>query len=69
MLLSRSVDTVVRNSKWRSGNPTDRRGTLANGQTGLCNFGSDPCVVNRGEASGFQISGQFCDKWPYSRRH
>jgi hypothetical protein len=69
MLLSRSVDTVVRNSKWRSGNPADRRGTLANGQTGLCNFGSDPCVVNRGEAIGFQISGQFCDKWRYSRRH
>jgi hypothetical protein len=69
MLISGSVDTVVRNSKWRSGNPADRRGILANGQTGLCNFGTDPCMVDRSRASGVQISGQFCDRWPYSRSH
>ena len=39
MLISRSQGTVVRNSKWRSGNPAERRGILANGQTGLCNYG------------------------------
>jgi hypothetical protein len=68
MLIARSVGTVVRNSKWLSGNPRDRRGTLANGQTGLCNFGSDPCVINPGQSRGNRITGQRCDKWPYGRR-
>jgi hypothetical protein len=65
MLISRSQGTVVLNSAWRSGNPNERRGRLANGQTGLCNFGSPPCLITPGESSGNQISGQFCDRWPY----
>jgi hypothetical protein len=69
MLISRSTGTVVRNSKWRSGNPADRRGILANGQTGLCDHGSPPCLVPRGESTGTRISGQFCDRWPYTRRN
>lgn len=69
MLISRSTGTVVRNSKWRSGNPRDRRGILANGQTGLCNHGSPPCLVPRGESTRTRISGQFCDRWPYTRRN
>ena len=48
MLISRSQGTVVRNSKWRCGNPDERRGILANGQTGLCNYGSPPCLDPRG---------------------
>lgn len=68
MLISRSRGTVVRNSRWRSGNPAERRGILANGQTGLCDFGSPPCLIPAGESSGNQISGQFCDRWPYSAR-
>jgi hypothetical protein len=67
MLISRAHGTVVRNSKWRSGNPRERRGRLANGQTGLCNFGSPPCLIRRGESNGNRISGQFCDRWPYRR--
>ena len=67
MLISRSSGTVVRNSKWRSGNPNERRGILANGQTGLCNHGSPPCLIPAGESSGNRISGQFCDRWPFSR--
>jgi hypothetical protein len=69
MLISRAHGTVVRNSKWRSGNPKERRGILANGQTGLCNFGSPPCLVPRGESTGTRLSGQFCDRWPYNRRY
>ena len=67
MLISRSSGTVVRNSKWRTGNPNERRGILANGQTGLCNYGGPPCLIPAGESSGNQISGQFCDRWPFSR--
>lgn len=66
MLISRSRGTVVRDSAWRSGNPRERRGRLANGQTGLCNYGSPPCRINPGESSGNDISGQFCDRWPFS---
>jgi hypothetical protein len=66
MLISRSRGTVVRDSAWRSGNPRERRGRLANGQTGLCNFGSRPCLITPGESSGNNISGQFCDRWPFS---
>jgi hypothetical protein len=69
MLISWAHGTVVRNSKWRSGNPKERRGILANGQTGLCNFGSPPCLVPRGESTGTRLSGQFCDRWPYNRRY
>jgi hypothetical protein len=69
MLISRAQGTVVRNSWWRSGNPAERRGILANGQTGLCNHGSPPCLVPPGESSGNRISGQFCDRWPYNGRH
>jgi hypothetical protein len=69
MLISWADGTVVRNSKWRSGNPKERRGILANGQTGLCNFGSPPCLVPRGESTNTRISGQFCDRWPYNRRY
>jgi hypothetical protein len=65
MLISRSQGTVVRNSAWRSGNPNERRGRLANGQTGLCNHGSPPCIITPGQSSGNQISGQFCDRWPF----
>jgi hypothetical protein len=66
MLISRAQGTVVRNSAWRSGNPAERRGILANGQTGLCDHGSPPCLIPQGESTGNQISGQFCDRWPYS---
>jgi hypothetical protein len=69
MLISRAQGTVVRNSMWRSGNPADRRGILANGQTGLCNHGSPPCLIPAGESTGNRISGQFCDRWPYTRRN
>ncbi len=67
MLISRSSGTVVRNSRWRSGNPADRRGILANGQTGMCNYGGPPCLIPAGESSGNRISGQFCDRWPFTR--
>lgn len=67
MLISRSHGTVVRNSRWRSGNPAERRGILANGQTGLCDHGSPPCLVPEGESTGTRISRNFCDRWPYRR--
>ncbi len=66
MLISRSTGTVVLDSAWRSGNPNERRGRLANRQTGLCNFGSPPCLITPGESSGNDLSGQFCDRWPFS---
>ena len=47
MLISRSVGTVVVDSFWRSGNPAERQGILANGQTGLCNHSGGPCVIPR----------------------
>ena len=66
MLLARSVGTVVVDSWWRSGNPAERRGILANGQTGLCNHSGGPCTINPGESRGRQIVGNRCDKYPYS---
>jgi hypothetical protein len=66
MLISRSVGTVVVDSFWRSGNPAERQGTLANGQTGLCNHSGGPCVITPGESRGRQIVGNRCDKYPYS---
>jgi hypothetical protein len=69
MYLSTSTGNVVRNSKWRSGRPSDTRGILANRQTGLCNHQARPCMVIGWETSGNRISGQMCDRWPYSRRN
>ena len=51
MLLARSTGTVVVDSWWRSGNPAERRGILANGQTGLCNHSGGPCTINPGEST------------------
>ena len=68
MSIGPSVGTVVRNSRWRSDNPADRRGILATGERGLCEFGGPPCVILPGQSSGNQISGQLCDRWPYRRR-
>ena len=53
-------------SWWRSGNPAERTGILANGQTGLCNHSGGPCTITPGESTGRQIVGNRCDKYPYS---
>jgi hypothetical protein len=66
MLLARSTGTVVVDSWWRSGNPAERRGILANGQTGLCNHSGGPCTINPGQSRGRQIVGNRCDRHPYS---
>ena len=66
MLIARSVGTTVIDSFWRSGNPAERQGILANGQTGLCNHSGGPCVITPGESRGRQILGNRCDKYPYS---
>ena len=44
MYLGVSDGTLIVDSKWRTGNPTDRTGPLANGPLGLCMFGSPPCA-------------------------
>jgi hypothetical protein len=66
MLISRSRGTTVVDSWWRSGNPAERRGILANGQTGLCNHSGGPCVITPGYSTGRQIIGNRCDRYPYS---
>jgi hypothetical protein len=66
MLISRSTGTVVVDSWWRSGNPAERNGILANGQTGLCNHSGGPCVITPGYSTGRQILGNRCDRHPYS---
>jgi hypothetical protein len=68
MSIGPSVGNVVRNSRWRSDNPRDRRGRLATGLRGLCDFGGPPCVIQPGQSSGNHITRQHCDRWPY-RRH
>jgi len=66
MLISRSRGTTVVDSWWRSGNPAERTGILANGQTGLCNHSGGPCVITPGFSTGRQIIGNRCDRYPYS---
>ena len=65
MYLSVSDGTLVVDSKWRTGNPADRAGLLANGQLGLCLFGSPPCSAPLGQATNVVILGNYCDPWPY----
>jgi hypothetical protein len=64
-LLSWSDGSKVIDSKWRTGNPADREGLLANGQTGLCRFASPPCLVPPNEATNVLVLGNYCDPWPY----
>jgi hypothetical protein len=64
-LLSFSDGSTVIDSKWRTGNPADRVVPLANGQTGLCRFGSPPCLIPPNEATNFIVFGNYCDPWPY----
>ncbi|HXV57300.1 MAG TPA: DNRLRE domain-containing protein [Gaiellaceae bacterium] len=64
-LLSWSDGSRVIDSKWRTGNPADRVGLLANGQTGLCRFASPPCLVPPNEATNYFVLGNYCDPWPY----
>lgn len=66
MLISRSMGTFVQDSWWRSGNPAERTGILANGQTGLCNHSGGPCVITPGLSTGRRIEGNRCDRYPYS---
>jgi hypothetical protein len=68
MSINDARGTVVRNSRWRSDNPADRRGRLATGEIGMCPHGGDPCVVLP-PATGTSISNNVCDRWPYRRRH
>jgi hypothetical protein len=70
MHLAISVGSLVVDSMWRSGNPADRSEQLANGNLGLCDFGSTPCsfgLTPEGaeEAVGYTILRNYCDHWPY----
>jgi hypothetical protein len=64
-LLSFSDGSMVLASRWRTGNPADRTEPLANGQTGLCRFGSPPCLAFPNEATNYVVLGNYCDPWPY----
>jgi hypothetical protein len=66
MLISESNRTLVQDSRWRSGNPADRTVSLATGVTGLCNFGSPPCLRDS-LARNVTIQNNRCDRWPYGR--
>ena len=65
MYLAISDGTRVVDSKWRTGNPADRAGTLASGAVGLCTFASPPCGMPVGQATNVVILGNYCDPWPY----
>jgi Fibronectin type III domain len=65
MFIDESTGTLVEDSRWRSGNPADRSGMLPTGERGMCDHGSDPCVINRAVARNYTIRGNRCDKWPY----
>jgi hypothetical protein len=67
MSIGEAAGTVVRNSRWRSDNPADRRGMLATGLRGICEHGGPPCVVLP-TSSQNHIVGNRCDRWPY-RHH
>jgi len=66
MLISRSHGTLVEDSWWRSGNPAERTGILANGQTGLCNHSGGPCTITPGYSTARRIVGNRCDRFPYT---
>ena len=65
MYLAISDGTRVVDSRWRTGNPADRAGTLASGAVGLCTFASPPCGMPAGQATNVLILGNYCDPWPY----
>ena len=65
MFVGGSMRTLVVDSSWRSGNPADRTVVLANGQVGLCNFGSNACTIGEDRAFEYTILRNHCDRWPY----
>lgn len=68
MLLSGSTNSLVVDSRWRSGNPADRSVILANGQEGLCHFSGQPCSIPQSPghiAVNYSVIRNYCDDWPY----
>ena len=60
-----SVGSLVVDSMWRTGNPADRTVRLANGQTGMCQFGGPACTMGTAEPTSYTILRNYCDRWPY----